>query len=238
MQSGKFFIINRLDSKTDGFNGHFSHNEGTGRYAFSVGNREQPLSDTWSESLVSVFTNFQYPIENSRNLLQKFLTESRELWIGANDWERMKWYIRNKSINGVNADFSGISLIPDHNGMRCSGFSSGFSSCFAIDPDGSVLSDGVRGSHDAREGFWSGYIPPVQKNYCWNFQKSFYFELVPSAGSKVVLVSPTISEWIERDLNRNIRKILNEADPSVMIRNRIKTGEIKNHEAILLTLDL
>lgn len=236
MIDGKFYAIGRLGSREDQFTGYFSGTATSGRYAFAVGTPDQPLSRQWSESLVQTFIHFQYPVENSRDILYKFLSESRERWMRDTNWSEMKWYTRNKSLAGVSSAFSGIHARYRDDGVTFSGFSSGIDSCFALNGFELLYHSCLSGNKGGT--FWSGYLPPFPASYGWNYEGGFYFGGHVPTGTAILIVTPAISKWILSDPEQNSGVLSNNRNPDALIRNMMKSGKILNQEGVIIRLEV
>lgn len=234
---GEFFITGRLGSKDDQFRGYFSGDGEVGRYAFATAYPDQPLSGKWAESLVRSFIGFEYPVENSIDLVKEFLSESRKMWLELLDWGNLKWYIRNKSMDGVYSSFSGLSVASRDGSIECRGFSSGFDSFFALGPSDKISRIDSAGSAPDIHEFWSGYPSSASPVYRWDVPQNVFFKWIVPIDSRMVLVTPNVSRWILKNPEVNLVTVVNNSDPGVLVRNKMKSGDIDNAESVVLLLE-
>ncbi len=231
-----FFVTNRIGSNENEFAGHFSWNSEKGKFALSTGSADIPLSGKWAESLVDTFISFEFPVENDRNLVKEFLSEARKAWIEGVDWGNLKWYIRNPAMKGVSASLCGISASKNDGKLRISGFTSGYDAMYALGENGEVHTSGIKQDQHGSVEFWSGYSPPLPLEYNWNFQPGFYFRSDLQDSYRVLIATPNVSEWVKLDPEFNLKFLLEQISPDVAVRNRMKSGKIRNGDTIILII--
>lgn len=236
--SAQFITIPKHGSPEDLFEGSFSENKSNGKYCIAVGQPEYALTGEWAESLTRSFSNSDYPVEENMRLLVSFLNDSRELWLKSVNWKDMKWYVRNKAINGSYASFAGISITEVTDGYIVRGFTSNYGGIFIISGNGFFEGQKRRNGDDSKISFWSGYSPPIKNEYHWEFQGSYYYEKRLGAGDKVVLASPAVSDHIFREKLEPLGVLLNSWDPGSTLRNLMKSGKVANVDNILSIIEL
>lgn len=237
VSSALFYSIPKTAGSRDVFLGSFSESRASGRFSVAVGDEESVLSREWAASLTDSFTQSDFPVEDSLGLLTSFLSDARGRWINSVRWNEMKWYIKNKSINGTYASFSGLMFQDDSDGIA-SGFTSNYEGVFFFDRNGERRQINHRKLNRMENTFfWSGYSPPLPLEYHWNYQGSFFYELELHPGDVAVICTPGLSEYVLSNFQVILRSQRSEVSPEQGIINMMRNGSLEKKDSVLSIIE-